>query len=123
MVLRKASSFMCATISTAQVTASVATQVTRPEASNLGWNSSPSSMSWIAGDEFGTTLSLHQNKHSLSATAAHSLARPTRVYPSWASQIVEVGYIRLRVGEGWGEAYALSIVRNPSPGFFASRKI
>src|SRR5882757_10674825 len=26
---------------------------------------------------------------------------PTRVYPSWASQIIEVGYIRLRLGEGW----------------------
>src|ERR1700749_2328291 len=28
---------------------------------------------------------------------------PTRVYPSWASIFVEVGYIRLRWGEGWGE--------------------
>ncbi len=27
---------------------------------------------------------------------------PTRVYPSWASQIVEVGYIRLRSGRGLG---------------------
>src|ERR1700716_308999 len=50
MVLRKASSFMCATISTSQVTASVVTQVTRPDASNLGWNASPSSMSLISAD-------------------------------------------------------------------------
>src|SRR5204862_4114429 len=41
---------MCATISTLPLAASVATQVTRPEASNLGWNSSPSSMSWISAD-------------------------------------------------------------------------
>src|SRR6266496_4962068 len=37
---------MCATISTSPVAASVATQVTSPDASNLGWNSSPSSRSW-----------------------------------------------------------------------------
>jgi hypothetical protein len=45
MVLRSDSSFMCATISTSLVTASVATQVTRPAASNLGWNFSPYSRS------------------------------------------------------------------------------
>src|ERR1700692_4983867 len=50
MVLRKASSFICATISTSPVTASVATQVTRPDASNLGWNASPSSMSLLSAD-------------------------------------------------------------------------
>src|SRR4030081_1375985 len=50
MVLRKASSFMCATISTSEVAASVATQVTRPDASNLGCNASPSSRSSISAD-------------------------------------------------------------------------
>src|SRR3954464_14636566 len=37
---------MCATISTSPVAASVATQVRRPDASNLGWNASPSSRSF-----------------------------------------------------------------------------
>ena len=37
---------MCATISTSPVAASVATQVTRPAASNFGLNVSPSSMSF-----------------------------------------------------------------------------
>ena len=41
MVVRSASSFMCATISTSPLAASVATQVTSPTASNLGWNASP----------------------------------------------------------------------------------
>ena len=45
IVLRRASSFMCATIRTSPVAASVATQVTRPDASNLGWNANPSSRS------------------------------------------------------------------------------
>src|SRR4051812_25114625 len=48
MVLRSASSFICATISTSPLAASVATQVTRPDASNLGWNASPSSRSSLA---------------------------------------------------------------------------
>src|SRR5580700_1735889 len=50
MVLRKASSFMCATISTSPVPASVATQVTRPDASNFGSNASPSLMSLLSAD-------------------------------------------------------------------------
>src|SRR5260370_42134476 len=50
MVLRRASSFMCATISTSPVAASVATQVTRPDASNLGWNANPSSRSSISAE-------------------------------------------------------------------------
>src|ERR1700755_3036986 len=50
IVLRKASSFMWATISTSPVAASVATQVTRPEASNLGRDNTPSSVSWVWGD-------------------------------------------------------------------------
>ena len=41
IVLRSASSFMCATISTSPVAASVATQVTSPTASNLGWKCQP----------------------------------------------------------------------------------
>src|SRR5882757_867376 len=56
MVLRRASSFICATISTSPFAASVATQVTRPAASNLGWNASPSSRSWSSED--GDTVSL-----------------------------------------------------------------
>src|SRR5215475_7794111 len=51
MVLRSASSFICATISTSPVAASVATQVRSPDASNLGWNASPSSRSSISADE------------------------------------------------------------------------
>src|SRR6202011_4103365 len=50
MVLRRASSFICATISTSPVAASVATQVTRPDASNLGWNANPSSRSSISAE-------------------------------------------------------------------------
>src|SRR5207302_7533034 len=41
---------MCATISTSPVAASVATQVTRPDASNLGWKTSPSSRSFSSAD-------------------------------------------------------------------------
>src|ERR1700689_5053932 len=41
---------------------------------------------------------------------------PTRVYPSWASQIVEVGYIRLRWERAGVRGYDLSMGRNPSPG-------
>jgi len=47
---RSASAFMCATISTSPLAASVATQVTRPDASNLGWNFSPSSRSLLSED-------------------------------------------------------------------------
>src|SRR5262245_21290277 len=43
MVSRSASAFMCATISTSPELASVATQVTRPSASNLGAKPRPSS--------------------------------------------------------------------------------
>ena len=41
MVLRKASSFICATISTSPVPASVATQVTRPDGVEFGLESQP----------------------------------------------------------------------------------
>src|ERR1700681_1298729 len=44
------------------------------------------------------------------------LSHPTRVYPSWAYQIVEVGYIRLRWERVGVRGYGLSIDRNPSPG-------
>src|SRR3954453_10502492 len=50
MVLRSASSFMCATIRTQPVTASVATQVTSPDESNLGLNASPSSRSRLSAE-------------------------------------------------------------------------
>src|SRR6185312_5371433 len=50
IVLRNASSFMCATISTSPVAASVATQVTSPDASNLGWKANPSSRSLVSTD-------------------------------------------------------------------------
>src|SRR5947208_7514818 len=50
IVLRSASSFICATISTSPVAASVATQVTSPDASNLGWKTSPSSRSFSSAD-------------------------------------------------------------------------
>src|SRR5277367_2275301 len=60
MVLRSASSFMCATISTSDVEASVATQVTRPLASNFGWSDSPSSMSLLS-DEVDTDLTLRRS--------------------------------------------------------------
>src|ERR1700680_4280409 len=35
-------------------------------------------------------------KYCRAATEVGPLSHPTRVYPSWAAQIVEVGYIRLR---------------------------
>src|SRR6266849_7081092 len=46
----------------------------------------------------------------------YSLSNPTRVYPSWASQYVEVGYIRLRWERVGVRGYSLTIDRNPSPG-------
>src|SRR5882724_2491211 len=52
---------------------------------------------------------------SASTAAARSLSHPTRVYPSWAYQIVEVGYIRLRLGEGWGEGLWSIVGPDPSP--------
>src|SRR5580704_2676503 len=45
MVFANASAFMCATISTSPETASVATQVTSPSASNFGVSAKPSSRS------------------------------------------------------------------------------
>src|SRR6202051_4935781 len=45
MVFASASAFMCATISTSPETASVATQVTSPSASNFGVSAAPSSRS------------------------------------------------------------------------------
>src|SRR6202035_1440274 len=62
MVLRSASSFICATISTSDVEASVATQVTRPLASNLGLSDSPSSMSLLSDEvDTGLTLTLRRS--------------------------------------------------------------
>ena len=41
---------------------------------------------------------------------------PTRVYPSWASKIVEVGYIRLRWERAGVRGYGLSfVISAPSP--------
>src|SRR5882724_5130008 len=51
----------------------------------------------------------------ISATEARPLSRPTRVYPSWVYQTVEVGYIRLRWERVGVRGYALSLGRNPSP--------
>src|ERR1700761_4497590 len=65
MVLRKASSFIWATISTSPLATSVATQVTSPEASNLGWNASPSSRSWVWA-ELDTGMALVKPKRGLS---------------------------------------------------------
>src|SRR6266849_971381 len=45
----------------------------------------------------------------------YSLSHPTRVYPSWASQYVEVGYIRLRWERVGVRGYDLSLGCNPSP--------
>src|SRR5215469_13541309 len=50
MVLAKASAFICATISTSPDPASVATQVTRPSASNFGVSLAPSSSSALVPD-------------------------------------------------------------------------
>src|SRR3954452_2094616 len=69
MVLRRASSFMCATISTSPLIASVATQVTRPDASNLGWNASPSSRSWEWADV--DTGSLANSRARLPVWSSH----------------------------------------------------
>src|SRR5713226_9522641 len=52
----------------------------------------------------------------VAATKARSLSHPTRVYPSWASKSVEVGYIRLRWERAGVRDYALTIGHNPSPG-------
>src|SRR3977135_4550877 len=51
-----------------------------------------------------------------AATEVRSLSHPTRVYPSWASRTVEVGYIRLRWERGGVRGYGLSLGLNPSPG-------
>src|SRR5262245_51589384 len=50
MVLRKASAFICATIKSSPLLASVTTQVINPAASNLGWKESPSSISLLCSD-------------------------------------------------------------------------
>src|SRR5712664_1326758 len=52
----------------------------------------------------------------VAARKVRSLSQPTRVYPSWASQIVEVGYIRLRWERVGMRGYGLTIGCNPSPG-------
>src|ERR1700704_4526010 len=51
----------------------------------------------------------------IAQKAVCSLSTPTRVYPSWASQYVEVGYIRLRWERVGVRGYDLSLGRNPSP--------
>src|SRR6266851_4751168 len=56
----------------------------------------------------------------VAATKARSLSHPTRVYPSWASKSVEVGYIRLRWERAGVRGYGLSLGQFPSPG--ASRR-
>src|SRR5579862_1159003 len=54
MVFASASAFMCATISTSPETASVATQVTSPSASNFGVSAVPSSSAaLVPGDAKG----------------------------------------------------------------------
>src|SRR5450756_319322 len=63
IVLRNASSFMCATIRTSPLRASVATQVTSPDASNLGLNASPSSRSLLSAKVAKTGLSLRGAHH------------------------------------------------------------
>src|SRR5204862_8287024 len=69
IVLRRASSFICATISTSPVAASVATEVTSPDASNLGLNSSPSSIGLtVVGVDTG---SLAGNQRGLALAPSH----------------------------------------------------
>src|SRR5664279_5734207 len=63
IVLRSASSFMCATIRTSPLRASVATQVTSPDASNLGLNASPSSRSWESAELDKVSLPLRRAHH------------------------------------------------------------
>src|SRR6185437_12437597 len=53
---------------------------------------------------------------TIAATEARSLSHPTRVYPSWASISIEVGYIRLQWERVGVRGYALSTGLNPSPG-------
>src|SRR5580698_8844432 len=71
MVLRRASSFMWATISTSPLATSVATQVTRPDASNLGWKSSPSSTSWLCADVDTGSPSFNSTEGRLALRPSH----------------------------------------------------
>jgi hypothetical protein len=59
--------------------------------------------------------------------AANSVRLPlptrTRIYPSSALNVAEVGYIRLRLGEGGGEGVTdLSRDANPHPEAFAGAR-
>src|SRR6267143_4345006 len=79
--------------------------IARSEATKQSILSSRGEMDCFAALAMTVSLSLGclKSNREHAQAAARSLSRPTRVYPSWASQIIEVGYIRLRSGEGWGE--------------------
>src|SRR6516162_4046561 len=70
MVRASAAAFICATISTSPVCASVATQVTRPSASNLGASARPSSAS-AAGPGGANGPESLDNKSPLTTLPAH----------------------------------------------------
>src|SRR5882757_9143128 len=97
MVLRSASSFICATIRTSPVTASVATQVTRPDSSKRGWKASPSSrsMSSLDVDMFG-------NRHGQVSRAVSRINFARLPLPSHHGQ--ETRLLRRVVAEHAGEA-------------------
>src|SRR5450756_1459740 len=55
----------------------------------------------------------------IATTTVRSLSHPTRVYPSWASKIVEVGYIRLRWERVGVRGYGVRNTPNPLTRFAA----
>src|SRR5580658_2010400 len=83
MVLASASAFICATMSTSPEPASVATQVTRPSASNFGVNFAPSSRSTVwPGAANGALLDMTAVwlLHGLAAAYYSRRRRPLPIY-------------------------------------------
>src|SRR6516165_2560406 len=83
IVWRKASAFMCATINTSPDRASVATQMTRPSASNFGAKARPSSTSSI--EPRGAKDEVSSDKKNLAQKSESALARrATQISPAMA---------------------------------------
>src|SRR3984885_9376526 len=89
MVFASASAFMCATISTSPETASVATQVTSPSASNFGVSAKPSSRSALVPGDAKGDLSDNEAPTPASARgrgAAHQRHEPHLVFGAVAER-------------------------------------
>src|SRR5688500_5802632 len=107
MVRLSASAFMCATISTSPLPASVATQVTSPSASNFGVSVKLSSffeVSATAGSnvslhpEGASKASLEDDRERLPLSAAHGRQETKLLVRIVADRAAELGGHRQRAG-------------------------